>query len=255
MATEFDREIQGGTIGIHPLADAYPMMCDQTSDEAVAAWDALKRDIAENGIKDPIVIHCGLVIDGRNRMKAAVETGKFVNWTMSKRIDHGGPREFGQIMAYVNRKNNCRRIMTKGELAITAAKIADLAAADAKKRQGQRSDLNLQVNLPEGCTGQARDLAAKQTGVSGKTVSDAQTAIKADKRLEPLIASGKVAVSRAAKEVRSGNVDEFIKSIDKPRVKKKPAPKLTVAQRLYKQYLSMSDRQREEFDSLVSGHK
>jgi len=254
MATEFDRKIQGGTIGIHPLADAYPMMCDQTSDEAVAAWDALKRDIAENGIKDPIVIHCGLVIDGRNRMKAAVETGKFVNWTMSKRIDHGGPREFGQIMTYVNRKNNCRRIMTKGELAITAAKIADLAAADAKKRQSvMNGRTQLPANLPE-AKGDARDIAAKQTGVSGRTVSDAQTALKADKRLEPLIASGKVAVSRAAKEVRSGNVDEFIKSIDKPKVKK-PAPKLTIAQRLYKQYLSMSDRQREEFDSLVSGHK
>ena len=181
MATAFDREIQNGTIGVHPLADAYPMMCDQTSEEAVIAWEALKKDVAENGIKEPVVIHCGLVIDGRNRMKAAVLAGKRVNWTLSKRIDHGGPREFGQIMVHINRKNNCRRIMTKGELAITAAKIADLAAVDAKKRQEAGTNQHtksLGVRLPQG-KGRARDIAAKQTGVSGKTVSDTQTATKA----------------------------------------------------------------------------
>lgn len=255
MATAFDREIQDGTIEIHPLADAYPMMCDQTSDEAVIAWEALRKDVAENGIKEPVVIHCGVVIDGRNRMKAAVLAGKRVNWTMSKRIDHGGPREFGQIMEYINRKNNCRRIMTKGELAITAAKIADLAAVEAKKRQSLLNGKSqLQVNLPE-AKGQARDVAAKQCGVSGKTVSDTQKALKADKRIEPLIASGKVSVSRAAKEVRAGRVEELVASASRPRVKKKPAPKLTAAERLYKSYLSMSDEDRAAFDDMWSDGK
>ncbi len=119
----------------------------------------------------------------------------------------------------------------------------------------RRVCFRLRANLPEGSKGRARDLAAKQTGVSGRTVSDAQTAIKADKRLEPLIASGKVAVSRAAKEARAGNADKFIEELSKPKVKKKPAPKLTAPERLYKTYLNMSDEDRASFDDMLMDGK
>ena len=52
----------------HPAADAFPMMDAKRLDE-------LKSDILANGQKMPIVLFEGLILDGRNRMKACVELG------------------------------------------------------------------------------------------------------------------------------------------------------------------------------------
>jgi len=52
----------------HPAADAFPMMDAKRLDE-------LKSDLLANGQKMPIVLFEGLILDGRNRMKACVELG------------------------------------------------------------------------------------------------------------------------------------------------------------------------------------
>lgn len=58
------------------------------------------------------------------------------------------------------------------ERAYIAAKYLKPAEGEkARERQGERTDLdpNIQENFP-GSSGQARDLAAAQVGLSGKTV-------------------------------------------------------------------------------------
>ena len=55
-------------LGFHPLANLLPML----DGEAFAAFVA---DIRANGLIEPITIYKGLVLDGRNRLKACQAAG------------------------------------------------------------------------------------------------------------------------------------------------------------------------------------
>jgi ParB-like chromosome segregation protein Spo0J len=52
----------------HPLAGLMPMMDEEP-------FKMFKANIAKEGIKQPIIIYQGLVLDGRNRQRAARELG------------------------------------------------------------------------------------------------------------------------------------------------------------------------------------
>src|SRR5688500_1995862 len=52
----------------HPLADLFPML-------GLVDADALRGDIAANGLRERIVILDGQILDGRNRYRAAVGAG------------------------------------------------------------------------------------------------------------------------------------------------------------------------------------
>lgn len=47
----------------HPVANIFPMM---TREEA----EGLKADIAAHGLKEPVWVHDGRIVDGRNRYAA-----------------------------------------------------------------------------------------------------------------------------------------------------------------------------------------
>lgn len=62
-------EVNAGTQPkAHPAADSFPMMND-------ARYAELRDDILENGLRQPITLYDGQVLDGRNRMKACAELG------------------------------------------------------------------------------------------------------------------------------------------------------------------------------------
>jgi hypothetical protein len=72
---EFNRKfIEGaGTAPVallrfHPEADRFPMMGDEE-------FDLLVEDVGENGLQNPIVLHDGLILDGRNRYLACLKAG------------------------------------------------------------------------------------------------------------------------------------------------------------------------------------
>ena len=52
----------------HPLAALMPMMDEEP-------FKMFKANIAKEGIKEPMSIYQGLLLDGRNRQRAAVELG------------------------------------------------------------------------------------------------------------------------------------------------------------------------------------
>src|SRR6516164_799652 len=73
VMTDFDNYIA------HPLANMFPMIEGN-------AFEELKRDIAAQGILEPIRLYQGMILDGRNRYSAAKACGHefsvddFVQW-------------------------------------------------------------------------------------------------------------------------------------------------------------------------------
>ncbi len=63
-------------ISSHPAAELFPFMSDEELGELAA-------DIRAHGLLEPIVLLDGLVLDGRNRLRACEAAGvepRFVDW-------------------------------------------------------------------------------------------------------------------------------------------------------------------------------
>jgi hypothetical protein len=115
-------------IEFHPLADIFPMLGPKEQME-------LSNDIKANGLREPIVLHEGKILDGRNRYEAAFMAGiepKF------KDFDGSDP------LAFVISANLTRRHLNDEQRALIADKIATM-------KQGARTDLS-----PNGAMSQAK---------------------------------------------------------------------------------------------------
>ncbi len=154
----------------HPAADLFPMLGE---DELLK----LATDIRENGLHEPIVLHEGKVLDGRNRLAACKLAGvepRFVTWAGS-----------GSPTTWVLSRNLHRRHLTASQRAAVAVDALPLLEAEAKERQraaGLRSAASrsthgeVPATLPEAVVGagEAREKAAAAVGASARYVSDAK---------------------------------------------------------------------------------
>lgn len=171
----------------HPAADFFPLLQPQ-------AFEELKADIARVGLLQPIWTYEGLILDGRNRYKACIELG----------IEPRFQEYVGDCpVAGAWSLNGRRRHLSKRELALIAVKMLPALKAEAKKRQGQRSDLNIPP-VPVGpnsnvSTGEASAQAAKIVGV-GKTIINEAAALQRDRPdLYERVEKGELSVDKAAK--------------------------------------------------------
>ena len=127
----------------HPAADVLPNMSD-------TEYKALKDDIATNGLREPIVLYEGQILDGRHRYRACLELGN-----QARFLDHDG----SDAVTFVISMNLRRRNLNPGQLALIAAKLADM------KRGGDR------IKLPKGDLTHAG--AAKMLNVGKRSVDRA----------------------------------------------------------------------------------
>ncbi|MBN2326732.1 MAG: hypothetical protein JXR73_06225 [Candidatus Omnitrophica bacterium] len=58
----------GNELKIHPAADKFPMMDSKR-------YESLREDIRVNGLREPIILMDGMILDGRNRYMACRELG------------------------------------------------------------------------------------------------------------------------------------------------------------------------------------
>jgi ParB-like chromosome segregation protein Spo0J len=166
-------------VEIHAAANIVPLLDG-------ADYEALKADIHQNGQQIPITIWKGEVLDGRNRLRVCKELGippKVVELTS---LPGNSPT------MYVLSANLLRRHLKPTQLAMVGARAREHFDAEARLRQARKA--------ASGETrGDARDLAGRTVGVSGKTIDYASKVLKSGvPELIDACDGGRIAVSKAA---------------------------------------------------------
>lgn len=201
-------------LAIHPAAEMFPMMRDDELNE-------LATDIKANGQREPVVMHGGQVIDGRNRLRACEIAGvepKFTQWSGT-----------GSVVAWILSANLHRRHLTDTQRAMVAGRVAEALAAEGRERSAQNLrktwDLVDVSNRAHPDEGRSADKAASMLNVSTAATKKATKVLKTGhKKLVQAVTEGNVSLDAAAqvatlpkerqrKLVESGEVKEAAKKI------------------------------------------
>ncbi len=169
-------------VDIHPAADAFPMMNAEQ-------YEGLKADIAKNGQQEDIVYWKGLLVDGRNRLKACRELG------IEPEAAELDPEITPDPTAYVISANLHRRHLTTAQRSMVAAKLATLKREDTLKRGSKK---------PEGSNDPSVSGAAKMLQVSEPSVKRAKHVVaNGSKELVKAVESGELNLNQATKLVKA----------------------------------------------------
>ncbi|WP_257283297.1 DNA modification methylase [Endozoicomonas sp. SESOKO1] len=162
-------------LAFHAIADIFPLMDGQPLAD-------LTDDIKTHGLREPIWLYEGQILDGRNRYRACQAAGVEPVF-----VDYQEDDPVGFVVSL----NLHRRHLNKGQKAISAGK-----AADAKKEDNLKRGSEGQI-CPSGKTTISE--AAKQFDVGSTTVKSAKQVLKTGtKGLTQKVVENKVSVSTAA---------------------------------------------------------
>lgn len=162
-------------LSFHPLADVLPLIEGE-------AFDELAASIKANGLRDPITMFEGAILDGRNRYRACLKVGVEPR---TEQFSGGDPALF------VCDRNLHRRHLTDGQKAMAAAKLASFALG-----------MNRFTSKPTGAVSISE--AAKLANVCGKTIANARE-LYAHGTTEEIasVCNGKAAITPTADAVRA----------------------------------------------------
>lgn len=185
----------------HPAAMIFPMMADSELRD-------LADDIQKNGLLEPILLHDGQVLDGRNRLAACGIAGVTPRFSTAEIPDGNSPT------LLVISKNLYRRHLTTSQRGAIAVEIIPMLQAEAKERQREHGGTapgrpkTLLVDLPEvmpaqessDLRGTVREIAGKAVGVGGSTVERAAKIKEAAPEAFERVRKGETTVNRAYRE-------------------------------------------------------
>lgn len=181
----------------HHLSSIFPEMRDED-------YANLRRSIRKSGFNGSkqIVLLDGMVLDGWNRLRAALEEG-ISEIDIPKRLFKGG-----DPIDFVMQENLARRHMTAAQASAAAVKLIDAwktAEAAEKELEKQKADkAKKKGEKPAPKTPRAKGektaKAAKLLGVSPRSVAAAAKVKKHNPAAFAEIEKGKKSVNQAAKE-------------------------------------------------------
>ncbi len=163
------------TLKAHPLAGAFPEM------QAIE-FEALKLDIKENGLKEPIIVFEKKILDGRNRYRACAELGI----TPKTRQFRGGDEKASEFSASANLM---RRHLKQSQKAMIIAR-SGLAAAPTASLEEKKGKMSVRE-------------AATRFGVNHQTCYKAFFVLNANEELAERVLAGELSVGRAEAVLRS----------------------------------------------------
>lgn len=187
---------------IHPLAELIPAMDD-------AEYAALVEDIRANGLREPITLHEGKILDGRHRARACAELG-----IEPKYIDYKSLSDDDTPAAYVISLNVKRRHLEKSLLAVIALEFLPHLKAEGRERQreGQRKGGEVRGEQLAGRSThklheprdvlRSRDEAGKMVGVSGELVGVADRVRRERPDLYEEVKRGERTINNANAEIK-----------------------------------------------------
>lgn len=160
---------------LHPLCTLFPRMSGNE-------FLSLIADIKENGLREPIIIHEGMILDGGNRYRACIEAGIDPEF-----MEFGG----ANLVSYVLSANLHRRHMTAGQQAAIVASAQDWSKAQSVGNPQLRNVAQLET---------AADRAA-QSGASHRTQQMADRVAKTNPELAKKVAHGDISLPKAHKSI------------------------------------------------------
>lgn len=203
----------------HPLSKAFPSMPEEQ-------FKALVDDIDLNGVRNPILLYQGKIIDGWHRYQACLE----LNVKKMRMADWDGD----DPVAFVLSQNLHRRHLNPSQRSLIFAELAEWNEKTGRVSKSlQAATLTLEK-------------AAELTQVSKRTMSLAKAAMEAEPEVQEAVKEGRMSVSEAAKlskedpEIQKKKAKEpkQKKHSDKPRVEMVP---LEDYQMLETNYVALSE--------------
>ena len=157
---------------LHPLCTLFPRMVS-------TEFQALVADIKAHGLREPIVLHDGLILDGGNRYRACIQAGVDPHFST---FCNGNP------VSFVLSANLHRRHMTAGQQAAIVASAQDWAKAQPAYRPEKGCNVAPLSTVAE---------RSAQSGASERTQKSADKVAKADPALAVQVAHGEVSLPQA----------------------------------------------------------
>lgn len=165
-------------LDFHPIADLVPRMADED-------YHALRRDVRQHGVRVPIVLYEGRVLDGRNRAMAWFDVHN--NWQVPSIEFEGTPE---QAIDFVRSHNIARRHLKPSQKSYFESQAAAFLKPSKGGRPAKRTSANLdRLNQRE---------IAKAAGVSRNSIANAAKAVKlGGEDVASALRNGRVSVNRA----------------------------------------------------------
>lgn len=161
---------------LHPLCTLFPRLSGNE-------FESLCADIRNNGLRNPIVMHEGMILDGGNRYRACIEIGIEPDF-----VEFDG----GNLVSFVLSVNLHRRHLSAGQQAAIVASAQDWGNAQPANRPGKAGNVTGLSTVAD---------RAAISGASDKTQRMADKVAKADPELAKQVAHGEISLPKAIKSI------------------------------------------------------
>jgi hypothetical protein len=149
-----------------------------------AEFDSLVADIKSNGLREPIITHDDMILDGGNRYRACMAAEVAPHF-----MKFGG----GNLVSYVLSANLHRRHLQPGQHAAIVASMQNWA--EAQTHGGNRN------SKVQSCTLKTAEDRATQSGASIRTQKSADKVAKADPELAKQVGLGEISLPKAVEKI------------------------------------------------------
>jgi len=169
---------------IHPIAKIFPLM-------EGAAFTELVEDIKANGLRDPLVLYAGAILDGRNRMRACESLGI----EPATRVYDGA-----DPLAFAISTNLRRRHLKDSQRALIAARLSNIPQG------GHRGEGKV-----------SRSLAAQMLNVTERTLDwGRQVELHAAPAIKEMVERGRLSVSAGGKIAKLSESEQAKLAVEGP---------------------------------------